>query len=197
MPLYEITAYKSLAGHTWVNTYQYQAVDLPAAIAQIPKFVTAERNVHYSDVMLESVRVSRVPNPTLEEFYTEMVGELGLRSKGTAQLAPIAIVAFVKLEKAMGRPGKKFYRFALSETDFAANGTAIRIESTSTRDAIVNALNTLRTGLQTAGTPWVVGKSQSPVTGITLSAACTQQVRHGWYNRARGGGGGGGGTWSS
>ncbi len=183
MPIYEATLFKTTGGVSWVNAYRFSAPSLDVAVGQQQLFVNAERIIHYSSVMIDAIRISLDPDPLRTQFVFLPVGQAATTPRTTSNLAPMGIVVFVLLGGATGRPGKKFYRFALEEADFAASGMWPNIDNPTRSTSIRDALTSLRTNLEAAGCNLVIGKHNRNVTSVSVKRGGYLDIRKGWYNK--------------
>lgn len=184
MPFYDVTTIKSSAGYFWVNNYVLEAANLETAKTGALSIRTAELALHTSMAWFRGYKVALLPNPGRQEFFTttETTPCTGPTATAATSLPP-QLCAYVNFHAAMGRPGKKFYRYALLETEVEAAGEAGNITGTTARDRIQNALGTMIQALKTNGCELRIGTTYKGVTGVVLKGTAVQGTRHGWYNR--------------
>lgn len=134
--VFTIRTVKEYAGKVWVNTYEVQAtvdgLSTTALRQAASTIIAAERDFHNSWVNFTRYVISTyVPdgqpyNPLT--FITEPVALTGNRGSVADSLS-LTDCVFVRFGAPTGRPGKRFYRGCLQETDvsFGVDGHTLSI----------------------------------------------------------------------
>jgi hypothetical protein len=180
---FELSILKSFQGYRWVNTYQVVADDLTTARQAHEPIYTFEKSIHATLVTFEETRVSLSPDPTRQQFITIPLGYGGDRIIQPENLPPATVCLFVVLNSTVGRPGKKFYRFSLTDEQMMGAGDSAQLTDPNFRETVDTALQTMLDGLDEASVMLAIGNSHRVVVNAAVKGVGSVKTHHGWYNR--------------
>lgn len=184
MPNFEITVLKELQNYRWVNSYQVNASDLEQARIVGNAIVAAEAELHATLVNFVQMKASALPNPTRQDFLTVPLNGTGRQALTIADLMGPQIVLFGTFGAGRGRPGRKFYRYALGEENVITAGEGLVFTDAATETAYVNRIAAVNAAVTNAGSNLTIGGTYKPVTGPFGAGIAYLDTRHGWYNRS-------------
>lgn len=114
MPKFDVEVFKRLGSETWENKYTLESPDMATAVSTAPAFISFERSMHATNVVIDYVRVSTSVSGD-HVFSTIPSGLPGLRFISGGQLPLWNVVRVDLLHSAFGAPGRKYYRLPLAE----------------------------------------------------------------------------------
>jgi len=112
-PLWQVDIQKRLGTEYWTNIYHCGRSNLAAAQAFADTIVVMERQLHMTDVVFVSYRVSPFPGPS--EGTVTPLGVFGLQTQ--ADYLPLFNVLRVDFPVTSGRPSRKYYRMPMAEAN--------------------------------------------------------------------------------
>lgn len=134
MPVFQIDVQKDLEGEFWTNVYYVSCASLSQAETTFSTFLEFEQSIHFSDVHFNKLRASTI-TPLDNVFVSTAVdvnGGLGVEDV----LNPLFDVVRVDLNTALGRPGRKYYRGCLMQSDWTRLGELVSGKRTSVNTAV-------------------------------------------------------------
>lgn len=193
MARFEGTIRKVYAGYRWVNGYKIEALDITVANQILAQIVSFEAAIHYSQVTIDQMRVAGWKTTDINDFITTPLDTPGTLVSGTQPLATPQTCVHAALTTTTGRPGKRFYRYALTQEEVFGVGDEMRILLNANHLSVFNtAADDLFVNVgQENGTlivgDWPAVGPGRPASGITFYGAANVGLHHGWYNRNVGG----------
>lgn len=183
---YQITLRKRYSGYQWVNAYSIDCPDLPTAHTfATGALTTFEKAITWTSVEFMHARTSLLPDPSRQAFLSSDLTGNGAASL-TGETEPAQVVLYVALNADSGFPGRKFYRFALGETEVVLTSEGAALNGTSAQTRFSNALTNLNAALVAAGIDLTVGLTRKTVTSLSVVGPRFLDTRHGWFNRTQG-----------
>ena len=151
MFLVQIFKSHPLEPRQWTNDYIVDTTVLDTAVAALALIYAAETSFHAEAVQFEHAIVSNL-EPDNNEFQTVPLNSPGDRTNPADNL-PLWNTMRVDITAAGGgRPGRKFYRLPLGESEVANY-----IVDATLRSGVKSTLDGLISDLATLGAPWMVG----------------------------------------
>lgn len=117
----------SFGDFRWVNNWLCIAPSLDAMATDAHLVADAHAAALNNFCKVEKVVTSLRPDPTHTNFQEFISNQNGALNVSKADSEPAVIVAWLDLQTAVGRPGKKFLRFAGAKTAFVVNGSAMEL----------------------------------------------------------------------
>ncbi len=193
--VFTIRTIKAYEGRVWVNTYEVQvtndSINTTALRAAAASIVAAERQFHNSWVnFIRYVISTYVPDGQPYDPFSFISEPLALSGQRGFQGDNLSLTdcVFVRFGSVTGRPGKRFYRGCLQETDvnFGVDGHLL---SNAFRTQVTNNLTPLLPGLPAglqlclaAGNP--APTVVRPVTTIeTAPVSVTKKLNNRYFRR--------------
>jgi len=187
MAHFHVCIYKQFLGYTWCNGYTVDAADLDTVRTNIALFVDFEKAIHLLGVTFVSARISAAPDPSHQEFVTVPLSGHGALSTAAENYPAPENTVFIKMNTAMGRPGKKMYRYCANDTQFMGTGANVTITDAAFIALVEAAFTTFLTALSTATIKLVVGALFREVLAGVVAGISNVDTHHGWFNRGNGG----------
>lgn len=193
MGFYVSSIRKEFQGYRWVNTYLFEAAALKDAHLAGLQFRAAEEVFHGDDVAFEQVRTAGYKSADPNDFIIDPTTSVGERVIISNNYAPPFVALHVRFASASGRPGKRFYRYALQNSEVFGAGDHGELDIEGTLQlAILDALNGALTWASSNGSPLMMGSPDGAagareVTTFSIGGVVQLDTHHGWFNRADGG----------
>lgn len=115
MPIFKVEAFKELGSENWANVYFVSADDLASLSGIGAAIFETEKTFHLDVVTFTFTRVSTIA-PSDNIFSDQPINDIGDRSSASTPL-PLFNTLRVDLTAETGRPGRKYYRGVLMESD--------------------------------------------------------------------------------
>lgn len=186
MAFVDILIQKEKDNYFWVNAYRLLAEDVGSAGASLNDIIAAERTMHSTLVHFTQARISLSPDPSRQNFQTVIIDLQGQRVIDSNKLAGATTVLSFAIQAASGRPGKKHYRYCLSEDWISGRGDGYAIDDLVAVGTATGALQTLITVLTSSGTPLVIGDTHKLAEPSCSPKVTSVKTHHGWFNRNNG-----------
>lgn len=192
MARFEGTIRKTYAGYKWVNSYRFEAVDIQAADQALNVFRSFEQGLLYSQVTIDQQRIAGWRSSDPNDFITTPLNFPGSLSSAGQPLATPQSCLHIQFASVSGRPGRRFYRYCLTQEEIFGIGDEMRLSVAAARltaisDALADAFNELSlTGATFVIGDWpAVGPPRTASSGVVQGAA-NVDIHHGWFNRSVG-----------
>lgn len=192
MARYEGTVRKTYAGYKWVNSYRIEIDSLKDAQTVMGYLVNFEALITYSQVTIDRTRVAGWRSEDPNDFITTPRNVSGVLLSGSQPLATPQSCLHIALAAPDGRPGKRFYRYALTQEEVFGVGDEMRLALAGTHETDIEAAATaLMANLDAAGAVLVIGDWPAvgpgrPATGLVIAGAANVDIHHGWFNKSTG-----------
>jgi hypothetical protein len=189
MPTYTAEVRKSIGAYSWANTWHFfasgrgTADQVGLAIAQF------ERALLVTTARVDDVKVSTWPNPSGIDFTIQVLELAGQRASPNPQPADMCLLLTISAQ--LGRPGRKWLRMSLDESDTTQNsGTAVLVPGAGWQATFEAARNALETELEFSEAILLVGgdwlTARNSVNLISAVGVGFRDKDVGWYNRPTG-----------
>lgn len=170
MPVFTINIFKmnGSAGNThWANVYHVVAPNMDEARAAGLTLVTAEKEVHSTDVYFTFYRTSTTPPDGLV-FTNTPINSAGDRSIDGDRL-PLFLALRMDFTAVLGRGGRKFFHLLPGENDQDAGVWSLTLTAN-----VANAFDDAIDALSAASTPLTNEGGTTTYNNITVFDAVTQ-----------------------
>lgn len=174
----------SFGDYKWVNNWLVIAPDLDTMATDAHLVSDAHVATLNSFCKVEKVITSLHPDPTKVNFHEFIVNANGALAVTTADSDPATIVTWLDLQAAIGRPGKKFLRFAGSKQGWTADGQGMTINNFSGTDlTIAGPFRNMMNQLAGDGIHLQVSRVHTrPVSNIVLHGMTTLPTNHKYFD---------------
>lgn len=115
MAVFKVEMFKELAGENWANVYHVSADDISDLSGIGNSIFLTEKEFHLDVVTFTNARVSTIAEDD-EIFSVQPINASGERASSDTPL-PLFNTLRVDLQAGTGRPGRKYYRGVLMESD--------------------------------------------------------------------------------
>jgi hypothetical protein len=174
MPVFQIDVQKDLGGEFWANVYYVSCASLSQAESTFSTFLAFEQSFHYSQVHFNKLRASTLTENDFQ-FVSSAVDENGTL-EATVAINPLFDAIRTDLNVAVGRPGRKYYRGCLQQTDWGELGFI----DPAQRTLITTAVSDLITDLATLGDFTLVQRDGDEIITAAVAPFYTnRQLRRG------------------
>lgn len=181
---------KVFQGFRWTNAYRVMSDDLSSAALAAGALLDYEQAFTWDEVQFVQKRTWVLNSGIDYDFITvPLSGEYGHWSSDYPPATPQTVV-FMQFHAPTGRPGKKFYRYALDNGEVFGQGDHIGISLRSGHAAAIDEANeNLFVALTGIGVELLIGGDASGIgarnaTSASFGGARDCDVHHGWFNKA-------------
>lgn len=190
--LFRVVIRKNYAGYRWVNGYVINAGNLANAHSVAVGLLGFERAITFDQVTFEQYRTSGYRTEDKDDFQTTAVDLPGLLNSGVQPLATPQTALFLRFNALSGRPGKRFYRYALTQEEVFGVGDESRLLLAGARETAINfAISEMFTMIGEELANFVIGEPTNVFTfreavNGAIGGVGNLDLHHGWYNRSAG-----------
>jgi hypothetical protein len=186
MPRYTVEVRKSLGAYTWANTWHIESPSRTDADQFGVELADFERALLSNTARVDDVKVSLWPNPTGIDFTIQTLEQLGQAALTNPE--PAEMTLLVSIATPIGRPGRKWLRMSLDESDVTqSSGAPILVSGGAWETRFNTARSIINTAVIDFNTNLLVGSD--PLTArVSLNVVQAIGVGFrdrdvGWYNR--------------
>lgn len=187
MANYRVTIKKEFMGYPWVNSYQVESGGPGDVTAAANELVAFEQAIHSTHVAFKNAHIAPDPDPGRTGFWDIPLSVNGLVDLGdTYQVAGPNTSMLVYLSPiATGLPGKKMYRYSMSEGEVQPAGDRMAFQGTAAPLRLALAAADLFEGLDGIGI-LTIGAEHRHSTSMAPVRPTSLNTHHGWYNKTEG-----------